>query len=143
MQRLNTYIGRKQPGHCMPYNEKLAERTRAIIANTHTRVEEKLMFGGICFMVNGKMCVGVLTDRLMVRLSPLVYSEVLEMPGCLPMDFTGRVMKGFVFVEDEVLGTHKQLNYWLQLALDFNKEAKPTKKKTIKKRAVKHTAEKK
>lgn len=126
----------------MPYNEKLAERTRAIIADTHTRVEEKLMFGGVCFMVNGKMCVGVLSDRLMVRLSPLVYNEVLEKPGCSPMDFTGRVMKGFVFVEDDVLNTHRQLNYWVQLALDFNKEAKPTRKKTIRKRAVKHTAHK-
>jgi TfoX/Sxy family transcriptional regulator of competence genes len=124
----------------MPYNEKLAERTREIIAATHTRVEEKKMFGGVCFMVNDKMCVGVVNDLLMVRLSPLAYDTALEQPGCLPMDFTGRTMKGFVFVEDEVLNTQKRLNYWVQLALDFNKEAKPTKKKITKKRPMQHMA---
>lgn len=113
----------------MSFNQKLADRTREIIAQTHKNVEEKRMFGGLCFMVNDKMCVGVEKERLMVRLNPVVYEEVLEKEGCKPMDFTGRIMKGYVFVEIEALNTKKKLAYWLNLALEFNKVAKASKKK--------------
>lgn len=112
----------------MPYNENLARRTREIIAQTHQQVDEKHMFGGVCFMVNGKMCVGIVKDALMVRLDPDDYDSVLENGNCRPMDFNGREMKGFVFVDDDVLNTHKQLNYWIQLALNYNPKAKATKK---------------
>ena len=118
----------------MAYSEKLADMTREIIALTHKKVKEKAMFGGLCFMVNGKMCVGVEKDRLMVRLDPAKYDEVMEKEGCKPMDFTGRVMKGYVFVDIEALNTKKKLEYWLKLALDFNKLAKPSKKKAVKKK---------
>ena len=113
----------------MAYNEKLADRTREIISLTHKNVEEKKMFGGLCFMVNDKMCVGVEHDRMMVRLDPAKFDEVIEKEGCKPMDFTGKVMKGFVFVDINVLNTKKKLEYWINLALDFNKKAKPSKKK--------------
>lgn len=113
----------------MSYNEKLANRVREIIALTHDRVEEKKMFGGLCFMVNDKMCVGIESERMMVRLDPAVYEQALEKDGCTPMDFTGKVMKGYVFVDAAVLNTNKKLDYWVQLALDFNKRAKPSKKK--------------
>lgn len=113
----------------MAYNEKLADRIREIIAATHANIEEKKMFGGLCFMVNGKMCVGVESERLMIRLDPAVYEEVLEKDGCTPMDFTGKVMKGYVFVDVDVLNTQKKLAYWINLALTFNKIAKASKKK--------------
>ena len=113
----------------MAYNEKLADRTREIISLTHKNVEEKKMFGGLCFMVNDKMCVGVEQDRMMVRLDPAKFVEVIQKEGCKPMDFTGKVMKGFVFVDINVLNTKKKLEYWINLALDFNKKAKPSKKK--------------
>jgi TfoX/Sxy family transcriptional regulator of competence genes len=121
----------------MAYNEKLADRTREIISATHKNVEEKKMFGGLCFMVNDKMCVGVEKERLMVRLDPVKYDEVIEKEGCMPMDFTGKVMKGFVFVDAEVLTTKKKLDYWVQLALEYNKVAKASKKKTSTKKASK------
>jgi TfoX/Sxy family transcriptional regulator of competence genes len=113
----------------MAYNEKLASRTREIIAATHKNVEEKAMFGGLCFMVNKKMCVGVEQERLMVRLDPARYEEVMEKEGCRPMDFTGKVMKGFVFVDIEALNNKAKLAYWINLALEYNKIAKPSKKK--------------
>jgi len=113
----------------MAYNEKLAERVREIIAATHKNVEEKKMFGGLCFMVNDKMCVGVEKDRMMVRLDPGKYDESLKKEGCTPMDFSGKVMKGFVFVDAAVLNTKKNVSYWVALALDYNKVAKPSKKK--------------
>jgi len=118
----------------MAYNEKLADMTRELIAHTHKNVEEKAMFGGLCFMVNDKMCVGVEKERLMVRLDPAKYEEVMEKDGCKPMDFTGRVMKGFVFVDIDVLTTKKRLEYWINLALEYNKIAKASKKKSSKKK---------
>jgi TfoX/Sxy family transcriptional regulator of competence genes len=113
----------------MAYNEKLANRVRELISLHHKKIEEKKMFGGLCFMVNDKMCVGVEKERLMVRLDPAKYEEVIEKEGCKPMDFTGKVMKGFVFVDIDVLNTKKELTYWVDLALSYNKIAKASKKK--------------
>lgn len=113
----------------MAYNEKLADRVREIIAVTHNITEEKKMFGGLCFMVNDKMCVGVESERLMVRIDPACYEQVMEKEGCRPMDFTGKIMKGYVFVDTGVVQTKKQLDYWVQLALSFNARAKSSKKK--------------
>ncbi len=113
----------------MAYNEKLAHRVRELISPTHTITEEKKMFGGLCFMVNEKMCVGVEEERLMVRLNPDLTEEVMEKEGCRPMDFTGRIMKGYVFVDIEALNTKKKLEYWIKLALDYNAIAKASKKK--------------
>ncbi len=91
----------------MPYDEKLADRTREIISLTHTITEEKKMFGGLCFMVNDKMCVGVERERMMLRIDPAKYEAVMEIEGCKPMDFTGKVIKGFIFVDADVLNTKK------------------------------------
>jgi TfoX/Sxy family transcriptional regulator of competence genes len=114
----------------MAYNESIADRVREIIAETHDNVEEKRMFGGLCFMVNEKMCIGVESERLMIRLDPNMYDELLEKEGCHPMDFTGRVMKGYVFVDNAVLNTKKTLHYWVSLALEYNKIAKASKKRS-------------
>lgn len=114
----------------MAYDEKLANLTRELISLTPKKVEEKKMFGGLCFMVNDKMCLGVEQDCLMVRLDPSIMDEAMRQDGCKPMDFTGKVMKGFVFVDKEVLRTKKQVGYWVALALDFNKKAKTSKKKS-------------
>ena len=116
----------------MAFNDKLADRVREIIAVNHTNVEEKKMFGGLCFMVNDKMCVGVESERLMVRLDPNKYDEVIKKEGCKPMDFTGKIMKGYVFVDINALNTKKKLEYWVNLALDYNKIAKVSKNKKAK-----------
>ena len=113
----------------MPSNEKMVARVRELIALTHKNVEEKKMFSGMCFMVNDKMCVGVESERLMVRIDPAIYEEVMEKEGCHPMDFTGKSMKGFVYVDIDVLNTRKKLEYWIGLALAYNKIAKASKKK--------------
>ena len=113
----------------MAYNEKLADRVREMIALKESRVEEKKMFGGLCFMVNDKMCVGIEKDRMMLRTDPERFDELVEMDGCKPMDFTGKVMKGFLFVDADALATKKNLEYWVQVALDYNKIAKPSRTK--------------
>lgn len=110
----------------MAYNEKLADRVREELVSTR-KVEEKKMMGGLTFMVNGKMCVGILNDDLMLRISPDEYLQALERKGCREMDFTGRPMKGFVFVSPEGTKTKKDLAYWTSLALAFNKTAKASK----------------
>lgn len=114
----------------MAYNESLADQVREVISITDKLIEEKSMFGGLCFMVDGKMCIGVEKDRLMIRLDPAIYPEVIKKKGCKPMNFTGRVMKGFVFVDKEVVQTKKDLAYWVELALEYNKIAKSSKKKS-------------
>jgi TfoX/Sxy family transcriptional regulator of competence genes len=118
----------------MAYNEKLADRIREIISETHKNVEEKKMFGGLCFMVNKKMCIGVHIDKIMVRLDPDIYDEVMEKDGCMPMDFTGKVMRGYVFVDEQAISTKKKLAYWVKLALDYNKFARSSQKPVVKKK---------
>jgi TfoX/Sxy family transcriptional regulator of competence genes len=113
----------------MAYNEKLADRVRELIVLAHENVEEKRMFGGLGFMVNDKMCVGVEKERLMLRLDPEKYEELIAKDGCSPMNFTGKPMKGFVYVDIDALNTNKKLKYWIQLALDYNKIVKYSQKK--------------
>ena len=112
----------------MAYDEKLAGRVRELLSSKRN-VAEKKMMGGLTFMVNNKMCVGILNDELMARIDPEIYESALERKGSREMDFTGRPMKGFVFIGPEGTKSKKDLEYWLNLALDFNKQAKASKKK--------------
>ena len=112
----------------MSYNETLADRVRTALIGRGS-VEEKHMMGGLTLMVNGKLCVGILGDDLMARIDPDGYETALKKTGCREMNFTGRPMKGFVFISP--LGTNKKedLDYWVNLALDFNAIAKKSRKK--------------
>ena len=113
----------------MAYNEKLADRVREIIAVTEKNIEEKKMFGGLCFMVNDKMCVCVQQNNLMLRIAPEKFEEALIQDGCRPMEFGRRTMTGFVYVDESVLNTKKKLETWMKLPLEYNKIVKPSKKK--------------
>ena len=86
-------------------------------------------------MVNGKMCVGIIDDEMMCRIDPDVYEKALEKKGCREMDFTGRPMKGYVFVSEDGMKTKKDFDYWISLAMEFNKKAKASKKKVKKVKA--------
>jgi TfoX/Sxy family transcriptional regulator of competence genes len=112
----------------MPYDEKLVERIREALVNVR-KVEEKKMFRGICFMVNGKMCVCAGGDEMMCRVGPENFEAALERNGCRPMIHNGRTMKGFVFVSPEGMKSKKDFDYWINLSLEFNKKAKASKKK--------------
>lgn len=117
----------------MAYNEKLSNRIREALVHLKN-VEEKYMFGGVCYMLNGKMCVGVVEDEMMCRIDHAIYEEALEKPGCREMIFTGKPMKGYVFVNDEGMKTKKQFDYWINLCIEFNKIAKASKKSIKKKK---------
>jgi hypothetical protein len=77
------------------------------------------MFGGLAFMIHGNMSVGVEKDRLMGRVGPDHYKEALLRPHARPMDFTGRPMRGFVYVPPEAISTDAALQEWVQLGVEF------------------------
>jgi hypothetical protein len=117
----------------MAFNEKIAHRIREALAHL-PEVEEKKMFHGICFMVKGKMCLCVRLDEMLCRIGPHNYAVALEMPYCRPMIHNGRTMTGFVFVSEEGIKKKKDFEYWVNLALAFNSEAKASKKVVKKKK---------
>ncbi len=107
----------------MAYNEKLAERIRESLVN-EKKVKEVKMMGGLTFMVNGKMCVGIIKNALMCRIDPELHDTAIQKTGCRTMDFTKRPMSGFIMVEEEGMKSKKQFDYWIGLALEFNKKVK-------------------
>jgi TfoX/Sxy family transcriptional regulator of competence genes len=112
----------------MAYNEKLANRIRERLADL-PNIEEKQMMGGLTFMYNGKMCVGIIKNDLMCRIDPAIHEECVEKQGCRTMDFTKRPMSGFVLIDESGMQSKKDFDYWINLALEFNKKAKPSKKR--------------
>lgn len=112
----------------MSYSESLANRIRTSLQNLDN-VEEKHMMGGLCFMVNDKMCVGIIKDDLMCRVDPDLKPELLEKQGCFEMMFTGRPMKAFVQVDEIGLRTQADFDFWIQQCLDYNPKAQASKKK--------------
>ena len=113
----------------MAYSESLVDKIREHLVDI-PKVEERNMFGGVCFMVDDKMCVGVVKDEMMCRIGNDAYEEALEKEGCRQMNFTGKEMKGYVFVSEESIKTHSDLDYWIQLCLAFNPIARSSKKKS-------------
>jgi TfoX/Sxy family transcriptional regulator of competence genes len=95
------------------YNEELAGRIRAALAD-RTDVEEKKMFGGLSFMVGGQMCCGVLKNDLVVRIEPADFDDLVAQPRVRPFDFSGRPMQGMVYVDNEALADPEVLRTWVQ-----------------------------
>ena len=102
----------------MAYDQTLAERIRQPLARTKN-VEEKKMFGGVGFLLNGNMLLGVWKNSLIVRLGPEQGQDALLEPHVKEFDITGRAMKGWVMVEPEGLEDDDQLQGWIQRALKF------------------------
>ena len=112
----------------MAYDENLAERIRKRLQG-RPLVEEKKMMGGLTFMVNDKMCVGILKDELMCRIDPTLHDQAISKTGCRTMDFTKRPMSGYVLVDETGMASQKDFDYWINLALDFNPRAKSSRRK--------------
>lgn len=116
----------------MAYDEHLADRIRHTFHSLHASFEEKKMMGGLCFMVNDKMCAGVVNDNLMARIDPVCYDQALARDGCREMDFTGRPMRGFVYVSPEVIDEECELADWIGRCLAYNLQAKSSRRKAQK-----------
>ena len=125
----------------MPYSSTLADRLREALAHL-PKVEEKKMFRGLAFLVNGKMCVNVSGDEMMCRFDPALHETVLERNGFRTMIMRGREFKGYCYVSEEGIKSKKDFEFWLNLCLAFNSKAKASKKK-VKKKTVKKTAKRK
>ncbi|HEX9627021.1 MAG TPA: TfoX/Sxy family protein [Acidiferrobacterales bacterium] len=104
----------------MAADPRLTERVRGALARRRG-VSEKRMFGGVAFLLNGNMCVGILGERLMVRVGADDYATALRRPHARPMDFTGRPLTGFVYVLPAGIRTTAQLRRWIDAGVDFAK----------------------
>lgn len=112
----------------MPPDKTLVDRVRTALA-TGRHIEEKRMFGGIAFMVDGKMCVSVGKGRIMCRIDPATHNAALERKGCTTVVMKGRKYRGYVRIDADALSTKGDLDYWVKLALDFNGRAKASTRK--------------
>ena len=102
----------------MAYDESLADRVRDALS-ARADLSERKMFGGIAFMVGGNMAVGVIEDDLMVRLDPADAEQALTEPHTRPMDFTGKPMRGMLFVDSEGMASDEDLAGWVDAGADF------------------------
>ena len=132
-QLVHLQLATRQPATHMAYDEHLGNRVAKILEEKKVAYIAKKMMGGLCFMVDDKMCVGIVKDELMARIGLDAYEAALQKPGCKEMNFTGRSMKGYVFLEPTAVDLEEDLEYWVQLCLDFNPLAKSSKKKKKKK----------
>ena len=123
----------------MAYDEGLAERIRTLLVDEHN-IAEKKMFGGIAFMQNDYMFVGVTNDELMARVGPDNQATALGKPHVRPMDFTGKPMKGYIYVEPDGLADDKDLEEWVQLCARFVQTLPPKQEKKKKKINLEMTA---
>ncbi|WP_242689294.1 TfoX/Sxy family protein [Pedobacter sp. SYSU D00535] len=113
----------------MAYNSVLADRIREYLADfPDLEIEEKTMFGGVAFLVNGKMCVNVSGEDLMCRFDAALQDEVAERPGFRTMIMRGKELKGYCYVDPTGFNTQKEFEYWLKLCLDYNDQASSSKK---------------
>jgi TfoX/Sxy family transcriptional regulator of competence genes len=112
----------------MAFDEGLAERIRECLQDRHDVVEKK-MFGGLCFMVSDHMCCGIVGDTLMARVGPANYDACLAKPFASEMDFTGKAMKGMIYVAPEGLDEDSNLTQWLSYCTAFVEGLPPKVKK--------------
>lgn len=119
----------------MAYDEYLGERISRILSNKKIGFEARKMMGGLVFLVDDKMLCGIHIDKkygdslLMARIGETAYEKVIEKEECLPMDFTGRPMRGYIFVRPDGFDMEDDLTYWVELCLEFNPLAKASKKR--------------
>ena len=123
----------------MAYDEYTVERIRQVLNDKKIYFTERNMMGGRIFFVDSKMICGIHIDKkygaqlLMARIGEDAYQKEIDKEVCLPMDFTGRPMKGYIFVTPDGVDTDDDLAYWIQLCLNFNPLAKASPRKKKKK----------
>lgn len=111
----------------MSYDEKTADRIRKVLAGRGD-IGERKMFGGLCFMVNDRMCCGLTSTAFMVRVGRDGYEDALAQPGARVMDFTGKPMRGFVYVDPAGYKTPAALARWVQRGIDYAMTSPPKSK---------------
>lgn len=112
----------------MAYDEYLQERIDLILNEKRVPFITKKMMGGLCYLVDDKMCLGIIKNDLMARVGGVNYDTLIKKEGARAMDFTKRPLKGFIYVSPEGVDYDEDLEFWVQKCLDFNPEAKASKK---------------
>ena len=113
----------------MPYDIQLATRIRQYLIDLpYLAIEEKKMFGGLAFLVNGKMCINVSGDNMMCRVDPALQYSIAEKRGVQPVVMKGRELKGYYYIHPVGFQVQKDFEYWIDLCLDYNKKAKSSGK---------------
>ena len=113
----------------MAYDEYLQERIESILNEKHITYDARNMMGGLVYMIDDKMCFGIVKGDLMARVGVDNYETLMEKQGARPMDFTKRPMKGYIFVAPEGVDYEEDLEFWIQKCLDFNPFAIASKSK--------------
>ena len=119
----------------MQSTEKSDQRDDALLKQVRLalaaikNVEEKRMFSGVTFMVNGKMCISVGKGRLMCRIDPEKHDEAVKKPGTRTVFMKGKEYKGFLYVDGDAVKSKREFDYWVNLCLEFNEKAKASPKK--------------
>lgn len=108
----------------MPYDQQLAERVKSKLENKD-EISEIKMFGGICFTLRGNMVCGIIKRDLVVRVGPDNYEHALDQPNVRKMDFTGKALKGFIFVNEPGTRTDESLAYWIESAIEYVRTLPP------------------
>lgn len=113
----------------MAYDEYLEERISRILQDQKVEYTTKKMMGGLCYMMDEKMLCGIVKNEVMARINPEIYEESLKVNGVNEMNFTGRAMRGFVFVTEDAYDLDEDLEFWIQKCIEYNPFAKKSKKK--------------
>lgn len=116
----------------MAYDPLIAEQICAYLLSKDIAYREVNMMGGLCIMLDEKMCDAVMGDTLMERIDPIIYDSSLEKRGCNEMKFSGRALLGYVLVDLDEVNADNGLEYWVDLCLIFTPKAKANKKKVKK-----------
>jgi TfoX/Sxy family transcriptional regulator of competence genes len=112
----------------MPRDHALVDRVRAALGGT-PHVEEKRMFGGTAFMVRGRMCISARPARIMCRIDPATHDVAVRRQGCRPVIMKGREYRGYVYVDAGGVRTKRDLERWIELALEYNDQKKASTRK--------------
>lgn len=102
----------------MSYSEKLAARVSGYLKH-HESYDERKMFGGLAMMLNGNMCCGIVGEELMARVGPDQYENCLKVPYVRQMDFTGKPLRGMIYIAQAGFETDEQLKGWIDMSEDF------------------------
>jgi TfoX/Sxy family transcriptional regulator of competence genes len=113
----------------MAYDSHLEERINRIFSDRKLEFRSMKMMGGLCYMLDEKMCCGIVKQQLMARVGPDNYEHCLPKEGCHEMTFTGRAMKGYVFVDQDALDMDSELEFYIDLCIAHNPDAKRSKKR--------------
>ncbi len=115
----------------MAFDIELAKRIKVHLKGT-PGLDEKKMFGGLCILIGGNMALGIIGNKIMVRVGKENYEKALLLPGASPMDFTGKALTGMVYVSPHEIASQKTLKKWIKMGVDFASSLPPKKKSTKK-----------